>query len=69
MSLLELEAEALKLPETERALLAKRLLESLGTADDSADDDDPIWGLGSAPVSCNAPDASVELDKYLYGSV
>lgn len=29
---------------------------------------DPIFGLGQHPVSCSIPDASENLDKYLYGS-
>ena len=27
---------------------------------------DPLLNLGTTPVSCNAPDASEDLDKYLY---
>ena len=30
--------------------------------------DDPILGLGSAPVACDAPDASEQHDRYLYKS-
>lgn len=30
--------------------------------------DDPIAGLGTAPVACEAPDASEEHDRYLYRS-
>lgn len=30
--------------------------------------EDPIFGLGEDPVTCNAPDASEEHDRYLYGS-
>jgi virulence-associated protein VagC len=29
---------------------------------------DPIFGLGSDPVACEAPDASENLDHYLYAS-
>ncbi|MEE8584326.1 MAG: hypothetical protein V3T83_05670 [Acidobacteriota bacterium] len=29
---------------------------------------DPILGLGSSPVRCDAPDASANHDKYLAGS-
>jgi hypothetical protein len=29
---------------------------------------DPIFGLGRQPVPCEAPDASEQHDKYLYGS-
>lgn len=28
---------------------------------------DPIWNLGRAPVADEIPDASTNLDKYLYG--
>ena len=28
--------------------------------------DDPIFKLGQAPVSCQTPDASENLDRYLY---
>jgi hypothetical protein len=49
MSIQELEAEALKLPESERAQLAERLLASLTTRLDSTEED-PILGLGTAPV-------------------
>ena len=31
------------------------------------EDQDPIVGLGQAPVSCGADDASVNHDQYLYG--
>lgn len=30
--------------------------------------DDPILGLGTNPVSCGAPDASENLDHYLYAA-
>ena len=65
MSIQELVDEALKLPEGERALLAERLLASLGSGI-SATGEDPIFGLGRAPVSCGVPAASVEHDSYLY---
>ncbi len=29
-------------------------------------EEDPIWGLGSDPVTCEALDASSQLDRYLY---
>ncbi len=29
---------------------------------------DPILGLGENPVACGAPDASEQLDRYLYTS-
>lgn len=66
MSIQELEAEALKLPEDERARLAERLLASLSTGAEPAADD-PILGLGTAPVISGVPDGSVEHDRYLYG--
>jgi len=28
--------------------------------------EDPIFRLGTAPVSCNTPDASENTDKYIY---
>ncbi len=33
-----------------------------------SDKKDPILGLGKNPVTCKIPDASENLDKYLYGS-
>jgi virulence-associated protein VagC len=30
---------------------------------------DPIFEFGTDPVSCGAPDASENLDKYLYSAV
>lgn len=30
-------------------------------------EEDPIWSLGSNPVTCDAPDASSQPDRYLYG--
>jgi len=65
MSIQELEAEALKLPENERARLAERLLASLSTGAETAEED-PIMGLGTAPVITGVPDGSVEHDRYLY---
>jgi len=29
--------------------------------------DDPIYDIGKEPVACGVPDASENLDKYLYG--
>ena len=29
-------------------------------------EEDPIWGLGSDPVTCGVPDASTQHDRYLY---
>lgn len=66
MSLRELEAEALKLPEEERALLAERLLASLTVRGEAAGED-PIRGLGSAPVRIGTAHGSVEHDHYIYG--
>ncbi|MEW5931035.1 MAG: hypothetical protein AB1941_26525 [Gemmatimonadota bacterium] len=66
MNLREIEAEALKLPEQERALLAERLLASLGEPAGPIADD-PIWGLGTAPVITGASDGSVEHGRHLYG--
>jgi hypothetical protein len=52
MSIEELESEALKLSEAERAELAERLLASLrGRAEEEEDEEDPIMGLGRTPVS------------------
>jgi len=64
MSIQELEDEALKLPEDERTRLAQRLLASVGHG--LRAQDDPILGLGSAPVSCGTPDGSANHDAYLY---
>ena len=64
MDLHELEAEALKLPKRERALLAERLLASLKSSTASAQED-PILGLGSAPVACGVSDGSTGHDRYL----
>jgi hypothetical protein len=66
MSIQELEAEALKLPESERAQLAERLLASLGPGDGPAGED-PILGLGTSPVVTGVTDGSVDHDRYLYG--
>lgn len=67
MSIQELEAEALKLPEQEREGLAKRLLASVGRERTPAAND-PIFGLGSTPVSTGAPDGAAQHDHYLYGA-
>ncbi len=32
-------------------------------------EDDPIWGLGSDPISLDIPDAAENHDHYIYGSV
>ncbi|HEX8276267.1 MAG TPA: hypothetical protein VF615_26745 [Longimicrobiaceae bacterium] len=65
MTLREIEAEALKLPEQERALLAERLLASLREPAGPVADD-PIWGLGTAPVVSGVSNGSVEHDRHLY---
>ena len=68
MSIQELEAEALKLPEAERAELAERILASLRTSE-PAEDEDPIWGLGRNPVDTGVVDGSINHDRYLYGDL
>jgi hypothetical protein len=65
MSIHELEAEALKLPEDERARLAERLLASLGR-EMVPTGEDPIFGIGRSPVDCGVTDGSVEHDRYIY---
>lgn len=30
--------------------------------------DDPIWNLGTQPITTDVSDASVNTDRYLYGS-
>ncbi len=32
-------------------------------------EDDPIWGLGSDPISLDIPDAAENHDHYIYGSI
>jgi virulence-associated protein VagC len=32
-------------------------------------EDDPIWGLGSDPISLGIPDAAENHDHHIYGSV
>ena len=66
MSVQELEAEALKLPPAERAELIRRLLARMEA---DGDVDDPIFGLGSAPVEVGVPDGAAEHDRHLYGRV
>jgi hypothetical protein len=65
MSIHEIEIEALKLPEDERARLAERLLASLSRKVSPAGED-PIFGIGRAPVECGVTDGSVEHDRYIY---
>lgn len=67
MSIEELEAEALKLPEEERADLAERLLASLRRAPSPAEED-PIFGLRTEPVATGVADAAAQHDHYLYGA-
>ena len=67
MSIQELEAEALKLPEKERAELAERLLASLRRTPAPVEDD-PLFGLGTEPVAMEVPDGAAQHDHYLYGA-
>lgn len=67
MTLKELRAEALKLPDDQREELIQHLLASLGKAGKTIDDD-PIWGLGSSPVDCGVSDGSINHDDYFYDS-
>jgi hypothetical protein len=68
MSIDELESEALKLTEAERAELVERLLASLRNSEPT-EDEDPVWGLGRNPVSTGVVDGSTNLDHYLYGDL
>jgi hypothetical protein len=66
MSIHDIEAEALKLPEDERARLAERLLASLNSGMSSAQED-PIFRIGRSPIEDDdLTDGSVEHDKYIY---
>jgi hypothetical protein len=66
MSIHELEAAALKLPEDERARLAERLLASLNGGASSAHED-PIFRIGESPIEDDdLTDGSVEHDRYIY---
>jgi hypothetical protein len=67
MSIQELEAEALKLPEGERAKLVARLLASMSREAVEAEED-PILRLGTSPVSTGVSDGAAQHDRYLYGS-
>lgn len=31
--------------------------------------EDPLWNIGSEPVTCGTPDASQNLDQHLYNSI
>jgi hypothetical protein len=68
MSIQEIEAEALKLPEAERAKLIEHLLASLN-ATEPTEDEYPIWGLGRNPVDTGVVDGSTNLDHYVYGDL
>jgi hypothetical protein len=65
MSIHEIEIEALKLPEDERARLAERLLASLNR-ERVPTGEYPIFGIGRNPVACGVTDGSVEHDRYIY---
>jgi len=67
MSIQELEAEALKLPEDQRAKLVARLLASMRCEVTEAEED-PIFQLGTSPVSIGVADGAANHDRYLYGS-
>lgn len=68
MVLKEVEAEALKLSEEERAQLAERLLASL-RSERALPPDDTIFMIGRAPIDDldGLSDASVNHDRYIYG--
>ena len=66
MSIHDIEAQALKLPENERARLAERLLASLNSGT-SSPQEDPIFRIGRSPIEDDdLTDGSVEHDKYIY---
>lgn len=62
----EIEAEAMSLPEPERARLAERLFASL-RALPPVPPDDPIRTLGIDPVDMGITDGSTNHDFSLYG--
>jgi hypothetical protein len=68
MVLKEIESEALKLPEEQRAQLAERLLASL-RGQRTLPPDDPIFEIGTSPVDDEdeVSDGSVNHDRYIYG--
>lgn len=65
MTVEELLARALMLPDAERAELARRLIESL-SASEPTEDEDPIWGLGRDPVDTGVVDGSTNHDQHIY---
>ena len=66
MSIHDIEVEALKLPEEERARLAERLLASLSRKAPIAEDD-PIFKIGTEPIDDDdLTDGSVNHDWYIY---
>ena len=67
MSIHDIEVEALKLPEEERAQLAERLLASLGRKA-PIPEDDPIFKIGISPIDDDdgVTDGSVNHDYYIY---
>lgn len=67
LSVQELEAEALKLSEGERALLVERI-RTTPSREAQCAGEDPIVGLGSAPVSCGTTNGASEHDRHLYPS-
>jgi hypothetical protein len=48
-------------------LSRRDLIELLDNFDSPICRDDPIFDIGREPVTCGMPDASENLDKYLYG--
>jgi hypothetical protein len=67
MVLKEVEAEALKLPEEERAQLAERLLASL-RRERGLSSEDPIFRIGRVPIDDphGMSDGSIDHDRYIY---
>lgn len=46
---------------------ARGLIKISDDFDEPLRSDDPIFDIGREPVACGIPDASEDLDKYLYG--
>ncbi|HEV7589700.1 MAG TPA: hypothetical protein VGO40_16410 [Longimicrobium sp.] len=66
MNMDQIEIEALKLPEDERARLAERLLASLGS-DTAPLAEDSIFRIGRSQIEDDdLSDGSVEHDRYIY---